>query len=168
MKIHETCRLSATPTDVLQVMVDPAFQTRKAEALAALEHSVHVVRDADARMVTTRRVVQAAGVPELIRSMVEPTMVVTETERWALWDAPQTEHEGEFTIDVKGAPVSLRGIVRLRAEGVHTDLTFEGELSTSVPLFKGAIERAASAQVIGTIHTEFRLLTEQFGEVLAA
>ncbi|MGL5863736.1 MAG: DUF2505 domain-containing protein, partial [Phycicoccus sp.] len=91
------------------------------------------------------------------KAMVAPTLGVREVERWGppLEDGSRA---GPFDIDVAGAPLKLRGAVQLLPRAGGCTLTFAGELSTSVPLFRQAIERAASTQVLDSIEIEFGLL----------
>lgn len=156
MYLSQHVTLTASPETIHELMCDADFQQQKADRIGALDFSMNVQETAQHRTVTTKRVTDASGVPEFIKSMVKPKITVTETEVWTL--APDAPLGGDFNLDIQGAPVKLRGTVRIDKAPQGATLTFEGELSTSVPLFKKQIEEAASEQVLHTIATEFELL----------
>lgn len=156
MRIEETTMLTADPESVHELMTSKRFQDAKAEALGAVRFESSVTATGEEVTVVTRRVMTPASVPELIKAMVEPTITVTEQE---VWRATAAGFAGSFSVRVSGAPIQVDGAVALEpGRDGGTRLTFAGELSTSVPLFKSAIERAAATQVVGTITEEFKLL----------
>ena len=164
MRFTETTTLAATPEDVFALMSTPQFQQDKADALGSLSCEASVSHpDAGLTTVHTRREMPAGNVPEFIKAMVRPTLVVHERE---LWREPGSDgaRSGEFRVDVVGAPIEVRGQVSLVRVREGCTLTFDFELTTSVPLFKPAVERAASTQVLATITTEFDLLRRRLQE----
>ena len=166
MHLQETAQLAADPATVHALMTSSRFQDAKAQALGAVRSTASVTPDADVVTVTTRRVMVPVEVPELIKAMVEPTITVTEEEVWR----PRRDggFEGSFVVRVSGAPIRVDGQVLLVPSGAAgAVLSFTGELQTSVPLFKSAIERAAANQVVGTIHEEFRLLRDRLPQAAA-
>lgn len=160
MRIERTTSFDVPVTTVYALMTTPQFQDAKAAALGALRASATADPAGDGVRVTSRRVLPAVDVPEFIKSMVEPTITVTETE---VWDAaaPEGHRVATFTVEVRGAPIRVDGHVSIEPTSLGCRLTFDGNLTTSVPLFKSAIERAAGQQVIATITQEFELLHAQ-------
>lgn len=159
MHIEETALLAAEPAAVHELMTTSRFQDAKARSLGAVGFTSAVTPHGEEVTVTTRRVMSPANVPELIKAMVDPTITVTEEEVWR----PRGDggFEGTFTVRVSGAPIQVDGhVVLAPTSSAASTLMFSGELRTSVPLFKSAIERAAAGQVVGTILEEFRLLNE--------
>lgn len=161
MWIEESATFRAAAGEVYATMTTTDFQDEKARALDAVEFESAVSHDSDAVSVVSRRTMIPAKVPELIKSMVEPRIKVTETE---VWQASNGRHHGSFNVDVVGAPIQVAGEVRideLPGAGGCT-VTFCGDLTTSVPLFRKAIEKAAASQVTDTIKAEFRLLADKY------
>lgn len=157
MRIERRIELDGEVEAVYALMSSPDFQQRKADAVGATDSDIDITHEGDRSVVSVHRRVPAGTVPEFIKAMVEPTLGVREMERWGplLEDGSRA---GSFDIDVTGAPIKLRGSVQLEPVATGCSLTFAGELTTSVPLFRQAIERAASTQVLDTIDTEFGLL----------
>jgi Protein of unknown function (DUF2505) len=159
MRFERSTTIPARGPEVFHLMTSETFQRLKASAIGALSCSCEVACAPDGTVtVVTDRVVPAGTVPELIRALVRPTLSVRETERWGL--PASSAHLGEFLVAVSGAPVSVAGTVALESVPSGCRLTFAGDLVTSVPLFRAAIERAAAGQVLATIDAEFALLHE--------
>jgi hypothetical protein len=62
---------------------------------------------------------------------------------------------GTFTIDVKGAPVKIRGTMRLEPADGGTRHTVRGEFSVSVPLVGGRIAAWAEGPAQQRLEAEF-------------
>lgn len=161
MRFERSTTVPAPGPAVWGQMTSEDFQQRKAAALGAVSCRCEITDEAGVVTVVTDRTVPAGTVPELIRAMVHPTLKVQETERW--FPPADGAHRGDFLVAVSGAPVAVRGTVSLEAVEGGCRLTFAGDLTTSVPLFRSAIERAASGQVLATIDAEFHLLHELLG-----
>ncbi|MDO8145910.1 MULTISPECIES: DUF2505 domain-containing protein [unclassified Isoptericola] len=143
---------------VVAHLCDEAFQAEKATRLAARDFAMTVDRRPDGVTVRTERHLPTVGLPEFVKALVRPVMVVAETERW---DPPEGgSRRGAFEIDVDGAPVRFRGAVGVVPEGRGARLTFEGTLSSTVPLFRGRIEEASATLVRETMEVEAALLEE--------
>lgn len=159
MYLSETGTFTLSAHEVFTLMVSEEFQRSKAERLDALEFDMEV-SGGPAPTVVTRRRLGTAAMPEFIKPMIDPTITVTETERWRTAEGSGTPRGGDFEIDVRGAPISLRGTVALEPVADGTRLTFAGELRSGVPLFRSKIEQSAAQSVLATIATEFGLLDE--------
>ncbi|GAB6899188.1 DUF2505 domain-containing protein [Kineosporia succinea] len=148
--------------EVFRQMTSRSYQDEKAQRLEVVEHRCDITDAGSGRItVVSRRTSPAGSVPELIRAMVKPTLTVTETESWHAPDGGPGR-QGDFSVQVSGAPIAVKGTVHLDPAGTGCRLTFEGELRTTVPLFRSAIESAASGRVIDTIEAEFALLQDIF------
>lgn len=159
MDIHQSTVVPMPIDAVFALMTDRDFQREKARRVSALEFDFSDTGDAHPR-ITTTRTMSTSNLPELIKSMLNPTMTVVETERWEAPAAADTR-TGEFLIDVHGAPVSLQGRVDLVSVDDGTELTFSGTLRSSIPLFRSKIEESAAGSVTATISAEFALLHER-------
>lgn len=160
MRIVETTQIDLSPRDVLALMLSEEFQYAKAQMVDATDFSMSVEGSDSEPLVRTVRTMESTSLPEFIKPMVNPSLVVTETEHWQVPD-PSGNRSGTFTIDVSGAPVSLHGRVDLIAQSTGCELTFSGELRASVPLFRSKVEQSAAGSVLATIHAEFDLLHQR-------
>jgi hypothetical protein len=106
--------------------------------------------------VVTKRDLPADGLPDFAKSMVGGTLSVTETYEWgsAAADGGRT---GTLNVEVAGAPVALRSAVRLAPVGAGgSQITVDGDLKASIPLFGGKIEKAAASAVLSAMRSEQR------------
>ncbi|MFR9753629.1 DUF2505 domain-containing protein [Nocardia sp. 004] len=154
----ETARtFSASPTEVHATLVAPATQAAKAEALGALDYRMATKADGDRLEVVTRRRLATTRMPEFVRSLVNPSITVVETERW---DAPGSDGSrvAEFLLDIDGAPIKLRGSTYLTVVDGGSQLRWTGDLEATVPFFRSKITESAVASVLETIEVEYEIL----------
>jgi hypothetical protein len=111
--------------------------------------------DGEDLVVHTRRTVDVEGLPGFATKVLRPTNTMEQVD---CWDAPDADgaRAGTFTIDVKGAPVKIRGTMRLEptADG-GTRHTVHGEFSVSVPLVGGRIAAWAEGPAQQRLDGEF-------------
>ncbi|MBL0887267.1 DUF2505 domain-containing protein [Myceligenerans indicum] len=163
MLIDETTTTALSPERVRDLMTTDAFQRAKADRLGAIEFGMEVTDGPPpehARTVVTRRRFDTAGFPEFLKPMIRPTIVAVETERWHPSEPGGDTFTGDFEVDVDGAPVALRGHVRIEPHDDGARVTFTGNLRAAVPLFRSKVEQSAAGSVLDTIRTEFTLLEE--------
>ena len=88
---------------------------------------------------------------------------MTETYEWggATGDGTRT---GTLTVEVAGAPVAMRSSVRLAPAAGGTQISIDGDLKASIPLFGGKVEKAAAPAVIDAIRSEQRTGTAWLSE----
>ena len=63
-------------------------------------------------------------------------------------------------IHIKGAPLTVKGRIRLEPQGDRTVEVIEAELKANVPLIGGKLERAAADPINAAIEIEIELLRE--------
>ena len=155
MKISETITYAAPPETVYAMVTDAAFQERKCVEAHAQRHEAAVSAVGDGARVVTKRDLPADDLPDFAKSIVGPTLSVSETYEWggAAGDGTRT---GTLTVEVAGAPVAMRSSVRLAPAGGGTRISIDGDLKASIPLFGGKVEKAAAPAVIDAIRSEQR------------
>ncbi len=142
------------------MLTDPGFQEAKCRATTAGgEHSVQVDPGATGARVRTERELPSDGLPDVARSFVGDTLVVVEVHDWSTL-APDGSRESALDMHVRGAPLTLKGTLRLEPDGDGTLQVLEAELTANVPLIGGRIERAAAGPIDTAIDIETRLLRE--------
>lgn len=158
MNINESASYRASVDQLVAILTDRQFQASKADALGAQEFTMTVAGTAQQPEVTTLRRFPTRSLPEFVKALVNPTMLVTERERWAAATGTESRH-ASFDVDVDGAPIRVRGSLVVQAsDGDTTTVRFYGELQSTVPLFRKQVEVAGSAEVLRTIRTELALL----------
>ena len=154
--------MPAGPDEVYATLTDPAFQEAKCAATEAESHEVEVTPTAVGHRVRTSRVLPSTDLPDVARSFVGDRLTVVETYDWG---APGADGSREAVLDlhVKGAPLTLKGTLRLVPEGGSTVQTLDAELKANVPFVGGKIEQAAARPIESAVETEVRLLHERLG-----
>jgi hypothetical protein len=155
--------LGGTPEEVYALLTDPDFQEAKCRATTAGGgHSVDIAPGTSGARVRTERVLPSDGLPDVARSFVGEVLVVVEVQSWS---APEPDGARESAVDlhVKGAPLTLKGTLRLEPDGAGTVEVLEAELRANVPLIGGRIERAAAGPIDTAIDIETRMLREHLG-----
>ncbi|WP_051407309.1 DUF2505 domain-containing protein [Nocardia sp. CNY236] len=154
----ETARtFSSPPAEVHAALVAPATQASKAAAVGALDYRMTTRADGDRLEVVTRRRIATTRMPEFVKTLVNPSITVVETERW---DAPGSDgsRTAEFLIDIDGAPIELRGSAYLTVVDGGSRLEWTGDLEATVPFFRSRITEAALSSVLETIEIEYEIL----------
>jgi hypothetical protein len=150
--------LAATVDEVHALLVDRAFQEAKCAATTANGvYTVEVGGGPDGQRVHTERQLPSDGLPDMARSFVGDHLRVIEVLDWGAptADGSRTAMVG---IHVKGAPLTLKGTVRLQPHSTGTVEVIDAELKANVPLIGGKLERAAAEPIEAAIRIELDLL----------
>jgi len=154
MRIQDELRYDASPAAVAAMLADPSFVADKCARTGAVDHTVDIDGDASgAFTVTTERTMPTDDFPDVAKKFVGDTVVIHEVDTWETAEADGSRR-GTIALRIKGAPVSLTGTLRLRADGAGTAETVEGDLKASVPLLGGRLERAAEPAVRAAMRKE--------------
>lgn len=160
MRVSRREELDGSPEEVYAVLTDPAFQEAKCEATTAGDgHAVEVTPRATGARVRTERTLPSDGLPDVARSFVGETLVVVEVHEWSA-PGPDGSRQSALDLHVKGAPLTLKGTLRLVPHGAGTLQVLEAELKANVPLIGGRIEKAANGPISTAIDIETGLLRE--------
>lgn len=152
MDLNTTLRFPAEPVTVFEMLVDPGYIGRKAEAANAVRHEVSVERDGDRATIHLLRVMPP-DVPDFVRRFVGDTIDLDQTDVWEP-AAADGSREGTISIDMRGAPVTLRGTLRLAPEGNGSVATVSGTIKASIPLMGGKVESAVHDALMSAARRE--------------
>jgi len=152
--------LAGTPEEVYALLTDQAFQEAKCEATTVggpYTAEVRASRSGD--RVTTQRELPTDDLPDVARSFVGEKLTIIEIIEWS---AATDDGSRTAVVDmhVKGAPLTLKGTVRLEPSAAGTVEVLDAELKANVPFIGGKIEQAASGPIRTAIDIETRLLRE--------
>lgn len=158
MELELATTVALPPERVHEMLTSRLFQEKKALEVGAGQFEMTRSRvDSRDTVVTTRRMA-SVRLPEFVKALVEPTLLITETEQWEEPTGSTRSRHGAFDIDVKGAPVRFRGSVHLELCDEGTRLRYEGVMLADVPLFRRQVAEAAVGPVRDTIQAEFQML----------
>ncbi|MEO7422163.1 MAG: DUF2505 domain-containing protein [Ornithinibacter sp.] len=160
MRLTTREELAGTPEEVYALLSDQAFQEAKCEATTVGgPHSTQIGGSRAGARVTTQRELPTDDLPDVARSFVGDKLTIIEILDWA---GPAADGSREAVIDlhVKGAPLTLKGRVRLERSGAGTIESLDAELKANVPFISGRIEQAAAGPIRTAIDIEIALLRE--------
>ena len=152
MDLNTTLRFPADPGTVFEMLADPEFLGRKAKAANAIRHEASVERDGDRVMIRLLRVMPP-DVPDFVRKFVGETIDLQQTDIWEP-AAADGSRDGTISIDMRGAPVTLRGTMRLAPDGASTVARISGKIKASVPFVGGKIEEAVHEGLMSAARRE--------------
>lgn len=159
VRIFADVLYDADPGTVFAMICDVAFQERKCVANGALEHRVEIEEYEDGgAMITTHRTLPADGVPDFVKSLVGPTLMIRQTDDWA-GPGPDGVRTGTTVAEIAGAPVRFAADLRLEPTAAGARQAVTGELKASVPLVGGRIEKATEPAIRAAIRAEQRTST---------
>ena len=157
MRLAAELHYDAAPAEVFAMLLTQAFQEEKLAATGALSYEVTISPGADGgAVVRSRRELPTDRVPSQFRSLVGPRLAVVQTETWGP-AGPTGERTGTLTVEVAHAPLKAAGSLRLLASaGGGTDELVDGELTASIPIVGGRVERALEPVFRAAIDVEAR------------
>ena len=156
-KISRRTELPASPADVFAIISDEGFQDDKAQQGTLPGSDATVSSSGDTVQIRSTRLLSAAGLPSIARTVVGDTLTIGEVHDWGA-AAADGSRKGTFTMQVRGAPVTMTGTLGLAASGTGTVQTIDGELVAKVPFLGGKIEDAAAPALEDAITAELDLI----------
>ncbi len=156
MLISADITYTADPHAVYAMLTDEEFQARKCAATRAVNYHVDIRRNGDRSVIVTKRTVSTAKFPEVAKSLLGQTVLITETDAWEP-AAPDGSRRGTLLVDVEGIPIKLTGTLVMKATPTGTEEIIQGDLKASVPLVGSALERAAAPAIQIAIDAENRV-----------
>ena len=161
MRVTTREELAGTVEEVYRIFTDVAFQEAKCLATTddANHFSVDVAGGPAGERVRTERHLKSHGLPDVARSFVGEHLTIVEVQDWS---APAADGSRQSAVDmhVKGAPLTLKGTMRLEPSGSGTVKVLDAELKAHVPFIGGKIERAAAEPINAAIEIETGLMRD--------
>jgi Protein of unknown function (DUF2505) len=153
--------LAGTVDEVYALVTDPGFQEAKCVATTdeANRFSVDVTGGPNTHRVRTERHLPSETLPDVAKSFVGEHLTIIEIHTWSM-PGPDGSRESVLDLHVKGAPLTLKGILRLEPTKSGTVQVLDAQLKANVPFIGGKIERAAADPIQTAIDIETELLRE--------
>lgn len=160
MRLTTREKLNGTVDEVHALLIDRSFQEAKCAATTNNGvYTVDVGGGIDGHRVRTERQLPSEGLADLARSFVGEHLTVIEVLDWSRL-GPDGSRASLFDIHIKGAPLTVKGTVRLEPHGDETLELIEADLKANVPFISGKLERAAADPINAAIRIEIALLRE--------
>ena len=160
MRLTTREELDGTVDEVFALLTDQAFQEAKCAATTdGGATAVEITGNAPGRRVRTTRELPSDGLPDVARSFVGEHLTVIEVQEWS-GPAADGSRESALDIHVKGAPLTIKGTLRLEPSGSGTVEVLDAELKANVPFIGGKLEKAAAGPISAAIEIETGLLRE--------
>ncbi len=157
-KLDYDQRLSASPAQVREVLLDPDYVRAKAERTGAFDITVDVTMQSDGRATITCTRSMPAEVPSYATAFVGEHLTITEVQEWSAPDASGAA-TAVVTVDFH-APLAYRGTITLTGDGSTSTLANRGEFKANVPFVGGKVERVASEMTEKYLAKETQVASE--------
>ena len=129
----------AAVDDVIALFVDPEVVRARYEA--AGDRDIEILEcgpQGDGFVIRTSRTVDV-DVPSFARKVLKPTNTMIQTDTWSARDVDGAR-DGDFDIEVKGAPVHVSGEMRIEpTRDGGTRHTVDGKLDVKIPFIGGKV-----------------------------
>ena len=135
MKFERVHDYPAPASDVLAMLLDPAFREAVCASQDALSHSVSVSSSEPPATVEVRQRQDTSDAPGAARKVIGDSVETVQHEEWTSSDAARLE------ISIPGKPGHLRGRISLvdNGDGTSTE-RFDAEVKVNIPLVGGKLE----------------------------
>ncbi|MEV7648962.1 DUF2505 domain-containing protein [Arthrobacter sp. NPDC089319] len=143
MALSASTTLPYSVAQVTETFTEEAFLRHTSELVGGNLESATVDGSVDgAFTLTVVRKIPTTRLPDLAKKMLGETLTVTQTEQW---QAPETDGSRTANVAVKvaGAPVDVKAVQKLVADGTSTRVDLTGDVSSSIPFLGGKIAAAA-------------------------
>jgi uncharacterized protein YndB with AHSA1/START domain len=134
MKLRHEITYDASLAEVFEMLADPAFRRRSAEAMGVISADVSIDRTGGGMEVRVDQVQPTEGVPSFARKFAGETTRAVQTEKW------ESPAGGTITIETPGKPTSIKGTLSLAEDAGRTTETLDVEVKVKVPLIGGKLE----------------------------
>jgi len=153
VKIERSMRNDISLTDLFEMICTKAYQERKCVDAGALSYDVSVTRTDDGAVIRAKRKMPTIGFPSLLRKFVPSGVTSTETVTWGP-AAADGSRRADLRVDFHGTPASMRGTIRIIAQGTGSAVLVDAEFKANVPFVAGKVERIAAPIILGVIDAE--------------
>jgi hypothetical protein len=153
VKIERSMLNDIALTELFEMICTKAYQERKCVDAGALSYDVSVTRSGDGAVIKARRKLPTVGFPSLLRRFVPSGVTSTETVTWGP-AAPDGSRSADLQVDFHGTPASMKGTIRIVAQGASSAVLIDAEFKANVPFVAGKVERIAAPIILAVIDAE--------------
>jgi hypothetical protein len=148
MKFRHELRYDAPPDRVFEMLADPAFRQAACEAQDVISADVELDRAGDGFTLVIDMLQRTDDLPGFARTFAGESTQAVQRESWT------STTGGDLLIEAPGKPTSMRGTIRLEADGAGTTEVVELEIKVKVPLIGGKLEKLMADKVTAGMDAE--------------
>jgi hypothetical protein len=134
MRLRHELAYDAPPDEVRAMVTDPLFWDKVAEATGALSSSARVQTESGSARVVVDQEQRVVGVPSFAKKLVGDSTRAITTQVW-------TGDTASYVVETPGKPTSMSGTATIAENGTGSTLTYDLEVTASVPLIGGKLEK---------------------------
>ena len=135
MRFSHDLSYEASPSEVLEMLGDPAFREMVCEAMHAVRRDVSVQGSGSGMSVVVDQTQPAKGIPSFAKKFVGDQIQIVQREAW------KDESGASLHVGIPGKPGSLKGAIALAADGDGTVESVTGDIKVKVPMVAGRLEK---------------------------
>jgi hypothetical protein len=153
MKFRHELTYDAAPSDVFEMLADPAFREAACQQQDVLSAEVTVERNGAGFTLTIDQEQRTDDLPSFARTFAGDSTRAIQREEWA------DPTGGTLRIDAPGKPSEVKGTITLHADGSGTREVVELELRIKVPLIGGKLEKLLAEKITAGMDAEHEVGT---------
>lgn len=134
-RLTHTMTYAAALADVGAMLDDPAYREAVVAAQHGTKRAVTVEHDGDVVVVVIDQVQPAEGIPGFAKKFVGDEINIVQREEWTSAD------HADLHVTIPGKPGQMVGSIELADDGGSTTETVDVEITVSIPLVGGKIEK---------------------------
>jgi hypothetical protein len=138
----------ATPEQVHAMLADPEFRAAVCEFTGFERHDVSVTPSGDGMRVVVDQHRPATEVPSFARKLVGEEINIVQEEEWTSATA------ADLVVTIPGKPGRMTGTIRLVGDDTGTTEQVAVEVSVSVPLVGGRLEKFIGEMLMKALRAE--------------
>lgn len=148
MKFRHELTYDASPTEVFEMLADPAFREAACKAQDVISADVVLEREGNSFTLTIDQEQRTDDLPAFARTFAGESTRAIQHEEWAesTW--------GTLRIDAPGKPSEVKGSITLLPDGSRTREVVELELRIKVPLIGAKLEKLLADKVTAGMEAE--------------
>ena len=148
MRFTHTMTYDAPVAEVGAMLDDPAYRDEVIAAQGSTSGTATFEQDGDTVVVVVDVVQPADGIPGYARKFVGDEINVVQREEWT-----SAEH-ADLHVTIPGKPGQLVGSIELTEDGGTTTETVDAEITVSIPLVGGKIEKLIGSLLVKALRAE--------------
>jgi len=141
MRFRHELAYDASPTEVFEMLADPAFREASAAAMGVVSAEVTLDRTDTGFTLVIDQVQLTDDLPSFARTFAGSTTRAIQREEWA------DTTGATLQIETPGKPAEMKGTIALIPDGPGTREVVELEVRVKMPLIGGKLEKLMAAKV---------------------
>jgi hypothetical protein len=148
MRFRHSTSFPADATAVFAMFSDPAFRDRVCTAQGSLRSEVSLALSDRGGEALVEQVLPAVGIPSYAAKFVGEEIEVRRFEKW------RGSEYANLEIAIPGKPGDLVAELTLSQEAGQSVLTYDGELTVSIPFIGGRLEKFVGEMFTSSLDIE--------------